>query len=340
MFPGEHWERREPGEVGLETRKLQEAARFAGGRGCVVRGGYLVYGWGDFKKAGDVASACKPAIGHFAFKAVELGLLASLDSLAAQYEPRLRELNPQLGCKDARITFRHFMTQTSCYGVSEEPGTAYCYNDYQMALFWDTLFLKVYGATYEDVDERVLKPLLTGPLGCEDSPTFLAFGRQDRPGRLKISPRDFARFGWLYLNQGNWRGQQLLKAEHAHLAVSSPLPLSIPRTKGQEAAMLAGQRSHGSKIIPDNHNDHCGSYSYLWWINGIGRNGDRFWPGASADAYTCLGHRNGQRGMAVLPSLDLVVAWNDTVLGTMADEPRPVGLLLQKFQQACLSGLA
>lgn len=203
--------------------------------------------------------------------------------------------------------------------------------------FWDTLFLKVYGATYEDVDEKVLRPLLTGPLGCEDSPTYLAFGIDDRPGRLKISPRDFARIGWLYLNEGNWAGKQLLSVEHARQAVTSPLPLSVPRTRGREAPMLAGQRTHGSKIIPDDHNDHCGSYSYLWWINGIGRDGRRYWPEAPADAYACLGHQHGQRGMAVLPGLDMVVAWNDTVLGSMPSEPQPVGLLLEKFKQACVS---
>lgn len=337
-FSWQGWERREPRELGLDPRKLEEAAAFAGGRGCVIRGGYLVHGWGDYAQAGDVASACKPRYSHFAFKAVELGLLPSLDALAADFEPRLRELNAQRGRKDARITFRHFMTQTSCYGVSESPGQAYGYNDFQMALFWDTLFLKVYGATYENVDAKVLRHLLTGPLGCEDHPTYMAFGQQDRPGRLKISPRDFARLGWLYLNQGHRAGQQLLSRQHAQLAVTSPLPPSLPRTQAREAPMLPGQRTLGSKIIPDDQDDHCGSYSYLWWVSGMGRDGQRYWPGAPADAYAGLGHANGQRGLAVLPGLDLVVSWNDTRLGQMPAEPRPVGLFLEKLQRACVTG--
>ena len=38
----------------------------------------------------------------------------------------------------------------------EKPGAAYAYNDWQMALFWDTLFLKVYGAAYANVTAEVV----------------------------------------------------------------------------------------------------------------------------------------------------------------------------------------
>ena len=130
--------------------------------------------------------------------------------MAVGYEPGLSTLNASLGYKDTNITFRHFANQTSCYGVQEGPGTAYDYNDWQMALFWDTLFLKVYGATYANVDATVLQPKLTSILQCQDNPTFMAFGTGDRPGRLAVSPRDFARFGLLYLNRGNWNGTQVI----------------------------------------------------------------------------------------------------------------------------------
>src|SRR6185503_8364396 len=126
--------------------------------------------------------------------------------------------------------WRHFVSQTSCYGVREEPGKAYDYNDCQTALFWDTLFLKVYGATPATVDAQVLKPRLTEPLQFEDDPTLLAFGPDDRLGRLAISPRDFARFGLLYLRRGEWKGRTLLSPAHVHAALTSPLLNNIPQT--------------------------------------------------------------------------------------------------------------
>jgi CubicO group peptidase (beta-lactamase class C family) len=199
--------------------------------------------------------------------------------------------------------------QISCYGLAEAPGTAFAYNDWQMALLFDTLLTKVYGATHETVDE-VLHTRLTDLIGCQDNPTFLAFGTGDRPGRLAISPRDFARFGLLYLRGGRWKDQQLLRPELVRMAVISSVPNSIPRAGNKAAEMIPGQRSIGSRRIPDNQTDHMGSYSWLWWINGVDREGRRHWPGAPPDAYGCFGH-GGVRVMVVLPSLDLIVSWND-----------------------------
>jgi hypothetical protein len=337
VFPGATWETGTPEQAGLVTAQLDEVKNFVGGRGCVVRGGYLVYTWGDVTKRGDVASAAKPWYAHFLFEAVEQKLLPGVDARAVEFEPRLSSLNPELNFKDRLITFRHFATQTSCYGVSETPGTAYNYNDYQMALFWDLLFLKIYGATYETVDEKVLHPRLTDLMQCEDTPTLLAFGVNDRAGRLAVSPRDFARFGLLYLREGNWNGKQLISRKHARMAVSEPLPLRLPRTKAKEAAMITGQRSIGSKNIPDNQNDHNGSYSWLWWVNGIKGDGTRLWPGAPERVFACLGHKNGKRGIAVLPEFELIISWNDSRLDSMPEEPHPVGEMLRRLTSAVRS---
>ena len=197
----------------------------------------------------------------------------------------------------------------------EKPGTAFAYNDWQMALFWDLLFLKVYGATYGTVDRRVFHPLLTDRLECEDSPTMMAFGTRDRPGRVAISVRDFARFGLLYLRQGNWRGKQLIGRQYARMAVTSPLPNSLPRAGNTAAEMIAGQRSLGSRQVPDNQTDHFGSYSYLWWVNGVDRNGTRMFPDAPVDLFGAFGH-GGRRAMWVIPSLDVVVSYNDARMHT------------------------
>ena len=260
VFPGKEWANRTPAEVGLKPQKLKEFSRFVGGRGCVVRHGYMVYGWGDASHRADVASACKPFYSHFLFKALEDGKIESLDEKAVRWEPRLAKINRQLGYKDREITWRHFANQTSCYQLVDKPGTAYAYNDWQMALFWDTLFLKVYGATYENVDKKVFHPLLTDELQCQDSPTMMAFGTGNRPARVGVSVRDFARFGLLYLRKGNWKGKQLISRRHATMAVSSPLPNSIPRAGNKAAEMIAGQRSIGSGSRPDNQTDHFGSF--------------------------------------------------------------------------------
>jgi len=308
VYPGTTWASRKPAEVGMDAEKLKAFAQYVGGRGCVVRHGYMVHTWGDQSRRADVASACKPWIAHFLFKAVEAGKLTSVEDLATVHEPRLRLLNEALGFKDRAIRWRHLACQTSCYGVREAPGKAYDYSDFQMAFFFDTLFLKVYGSTWKTVDKDVLHPKLTDLLQCQDNPTFMAFGTGDRPGRVGVSVRDFCRFGLLYLRKGNWKGTQLISAEHAATAVSSPVPNTVPRTTGRPAAMIPGQRSHGGGR---NQTDHLGSYSYTWWTNGVDRHGKRHWPNAPTDTYGAFGH-GGPRAMVVIPSLDLVVSWNDS----------------------------
>ena len=302
VFPGADWDKRRPEEVGLSGAKLQELAKLVGGRGCVVRHGYLVFTWGDASKSGDIASAVKPVISTLLLLAVQDGKLKGVDESVADVEPRLRELNHG---KDAAITWRHLASQTSGYGLAEAPGEAYSYNDFALALYYDTLTKGV----YKKEGTRALKEQLGDALGFQDRYTFEAFGAKDRPGRLAISVRDLARFGLLYLRGGRWKERQLLRPELVQLALTSPIPAKLPRTRGKEAAMLPGQRSLGGSknITPVGP----GYYSFNWWLNRTDAAGRRLFVDAAPDVFAALGH-GGQRALSVFPSLDLVVAWNDS----------------------------
>ena len=333
-FPDDEWQIRTPQEVNLDRTALGEVAKYLGGRGFIARHGYQVYAWGNEKKRGDIASAAKPFYSHFLFKALEEKRIPSLDQTVINWKPGLKELNAGFGYADRIITlrhmanriitWRHMANQTSCYGLTDMPGSAFAYNDWQMALFWDCLFKGVYQAEFGTVDADVFHPLLTDLIQCQDKPTMMAFGENNRPGRVAISPRDFARFGLLYQHEGVWRGKRLLNAVFAKQAVNSPLPADLPRAGNQAADMLPGQRSIGSERIPDNQCDHEGSYSLLWWINGVNAKGERRWPDAPHDVFSALGHRNGMRGMAVLPGLDIVISWNDSRIGDMPENPHPL----------------
>ncbi|MFH1744458.1 MAG: DUF4038 domain-containing protein [bacterium] len=332
VFPDSTWATKAPEEVGLSTAQLEALANYVGGRGCVVRHGYMIYGWGDQSERCDVASACKPVYAHFLLKSLEDGRIGGLDEKVSRWEPRLNEINAKLDYKDRNITWRHMANQISCYGVADHPGTAFDYNDWQMALFIDTLLLKVYGATWDNVDETVLHPQLTDILQCEDNPTFLAFGAQGSLGRFGVSVRDFARFGLLYLRKGHWKEIQLLSEDLATMAVTSPLPNSIPRTAGEEAELIPGQRTLGSRKIPDNQCDHLGSYSWLWWTNGVDRDGKRHWPDVPVDTFGAFGH-GGPRAVVVFPSLDLIVSWNDSNVRGREMENQALNLLVSSVNR-------
>jgi len=306
-FPGKEWTTCPPADVALEAGALDAFRGSVGGRGCVVRYGRMAYAWGDTAKRADIASAVKPLYTHFLFRAIQDGRIASLDDRVDTTELRLRALNPDLGGKDGEITWRHLASQTSCYGVQERPGEAFDYSDFNMALFFDTLFFPAFNVAPHELDREVLHARLTDRIECQDDPTFFAFQSPERSGRMAISVRDHARIGLLYLRQGRWGTRTILPLTDVQAATTSPLPASLPRTKGEPARMIPGQRSLGGG---SNQTDHFGSYSFAWWTNGVDRDGRRHWPDAPHDAYAALGH-GGRRALVVIPSLDLVAAWND-----------------------------
>jgi CubicO group peptidase (beta-lactamase class C family) len=308
VFPGDTWIVTSPEAVGLSRSSLDSLWGYTGGTGFVSRYGYQAYAWGDYTGRSDFASASKTFLSFFLFKAIEEGRLDNLDVKVNIFEPCLNTINAHLGYKDRNKTFRHMATQISNYGVTEAPGTAFNYNDWQTALLADTLLLKVYQSSYSMVDQQVLNPLLADILQMEDSPTL-----QPGPGRKQLSARDFVRFGLLFLHRGTWNGTRVLSSTHATMAVTDPLPNTLPQSTGIAADMCPGQRTWGSVDISGNQIDHGGSYSWLWWTNGINQSGQRLFPDAPPDTYGAFGH-GGKRAMVVLPSLDLVVSWNDTHL--------------------------
>jgi len=320
VFPGTNWASKTPAAVGLDSTKLDAFKAYVGGRGMVVRYGYKAYAWGDIAARLDFASATKPIHTHMMLTAVQSGRLGGLDDSVAQFEPRLNSINTALGYKDRGITWRHLANMTSGYGLTETPGAAFAYNDYAIALYVDTLMLKVYGASWPTADSQVMQPLLGSRIGWQDRPTY----NGKTAGRIAISIRDLARFGLLYLNQGQWKSAQLLNAELVSLATQSPLSNSVPRTSGIDAEMIADQRTLGGG---KDQSDHNGSYSYTWWTNGVLRDGSRYWPTLPLDAYAGNGNW-GRRVLLVVPSLQLIVVWNDASTADTIPELREAFQLL------------
>ena len=301
VFPVQEWETRTPESVGMSTTKLDALRDLAGGRGCVVRHGYMVYCWGDQGKSRDVASAFKPVLSTLLCFAIQEGMIKSPDQPVSDFEPRLKKLNKG---KDAAMTWRHLASQTAAYGWAEKPGTVWAYNDYALALYYDSLMDKV----FKQHGDVVLKKYLAEPLQFQDKYTFEAFGPKDRPGRLALSVRDFARFGLLIQRKGQWRGKQLLQKKYIDMMLNSIVPVDTPGVSGKEAEMIPSQRSIGGNknITPIGP----GYYSFNWWLNGTNKEGKRLYANAPADTFVASGH-GGPRACWIFPGLDLIVSWND-----------------------------
>lgn len=86
------------------------------------------------------------------------------------------------------------------------------------------------------------------PLGMESDAYWLidSSGMEMAFGGLNVTLRDYARFGRLYLKQGNWNGKQIIPAAWCKASVSPDAPHLMP-----------GKRPDASWIL---------GYGYQWWI--------------------------------------------------------------------------
>lgn len=117
---------------------------------------------------------------------------------------------------------------------------------------------------------------LFGPLGITDYQwEFQPNGNTDTGGHIHLYPRDMAKFGLLFLNNGNWYGEQLVS----------------------EAWVAESTRST-EEISPDNFTTL--GYGYLWWTKNWNVEG-------TPHSYFASG--NGGQFIFVFPSLNAVIVF-------------------------------
>lgn len=289
----------------VNQEALRELAELVGGAGFVAHQGQGLFRWGHDHRPRYVASLKKSLISVLMLQAVDQGLISEVDDLVVKFEPRLGKLNDGV---DAAITWRHLACMTSGYGLVEPPGVAFAYNDYAVALWYDVLMDKV----YREKGTQVLRRQLAEVLAFEDEVTFQAFGEGGFEPKLRISARDLARFGQLILDGGVRDGRVILSEESMATLLGSVVPVSVPLSSGKLAEMLPGQKTVGgtrnlSSIGP-------GRYTCHLWLNKRGPRNLLMMPDAPEDTILASG-KWGEAMLWMIPSLDLVVAWNDSEIG-------------------------
>lgn len=134
------------------------------------------------------------------------------------------------------------------------------------------------------------------------------FGHRNDLG-VVASPRDFARLGWLWLNRGHWRGEEIVAEKLFDANVRPQVPAGLPRvvTKGQKPDDYLSIGSYGGGTNQTAHGP--GVYGCNFWFNErtAGGSGERVWPALPPDAYQANGLWNRDT-LTVIPSLRLVIA--------------------------------
>ena len=297
------WEAASPSEVGMDVASLTAWSDWLQGSGYLVRRGRLVHSWGAPTAVTNIWSASKAIYGLLLLRAIDQQRLPNLDLAVVEMEPRLARINPDRGGKDQKITWRHLLHQVSGCGLEEPPGAAFAYNDYAMTLLWETLVYRVFRVA-PGQENLVLEEQLGKPLQFQKPATFGEVGSPNF-GLISISMPDLARIGQVSLQAWQWHGSPVVGEAALKALIQSPLPPALPRTSGKEAAMIPGARTFGAG---KNQDEHWGSYSHAWWVNGRNAAGERLWPDAPEDTHGPFGH-GGKFALVVLPARDMTVAW-------------------------------
>jgi len=113
IFPKESWEGSKPVDQGIDAIKMQEALNYLESKSrvngnkelIIIRNGYMIYSGENVDSTHNIWSCSKTFTSTVLGLLVDEGIL-SLDQKAANHEPLLMELYPE-------VTFRHFTTMTS-----------------------------------------------------------------------------------------------------------------------------------------------------------------------------------------------------------------------------------
>ena len=248
-FPGSSWTTGTPASVGLSSSKLAEAQRYAqryGGAGCVIRHGKLVHSWGPLSRLHNVQSATKSFGSALLGFAVDDGKV-DVAAPAQRYLPGIGAVpssNTSTGWLD-NIRVDHLATHLGGFPKSRlpsaltcQPGTKFLYSD--GGTNWlAALLTQVYGQDLRTLAQsRLFTPIGVPGSAAKWSPMDAQY--QMPPtcrfnGGMQANVDTMARFGYLYLNNGNWNGRQIISSAYVKLSTGAyypRLPVSYLRNYG------------------------------------------------------------------------------------------------------------
>ncbi len=270
--------------------------------GLVVRHGYIVAEWGDTEAIDPTYSVAKSVLSTVLGISLDRGLIKDIHDPVTKYIHDGGYDSEQ----NRRVTWQFHAQQTSewegnvwgknsdfvgkeAFGQGERkprplnaPGTYWEYNDVRINRFALSL-LRLWKKPMPDV----VRDEIFNPIGASTTWQYIPYpvavaevagkqlpsvsGGTRWGGGLRISARDEARFGYLFLRNGRWQNKQIVSESWVKQAT----------TRGS--------------VGPD--------YGYLWWLNTE----RKAWPDAPANSYAALGA--GSNTIYVDPTNDIVIVW-------------------------------
>ncbi|MEL6358045.1 MAG: serine hydrolase, partial [Bacteroidota bacterium] len=313
IWPGEKWQKiSNPQDIGWSTQKLNEAKNIADSIGSaavmIVHRGAVLDAWGEMDRKFMCHSMRKSLLS--AMIGVHVGngsidLSKTLSELAIDDAPNpLTDLEKTATIEQLLASRSGIYLQAAYEWPTRKPqrgkfnpGEHWFYPnnwDYNALL---TIYEKETGnKLFEDFNTRIARPI--GMEDYEISDGYYHFERHKstHPAYpFRMSTRDLARFGLLFLRRGTWREQQVISKNWVEKSTS---PISQTYAEGE-------------------------GYGLLWWVDQKNFKYDYF----SAEG-------TGGHGVIVVPALDLVIVHRTNTYVDQRISYRQRGKLIAKIMEA------
>ena len=283
-----------PQEAGFSSDKLEATRRFADSvRAAAVMAiyrGRVLVAWGDVARELEAHSVRKSLLSALYGTAVAEGKIdldRTLAELGIDDTPGLTDVEKGARIRDL-IAARSGVFLPAAYAADQQdrdrpargshpPGTHWFYSNWDFNVAGVIFEQLTSEQLYEAFARRIARPI--GMQDYEPSDGFLVLepGRSRHPAHtFRMSTRDLARFGQLYLQQGRWDGRQVVRRDWVREST----------------------RPH-SEIGPG------AGYGYMWWTYAAGSLPERY-PALRRHAlYQARG--TGGQAIFVIPGAELVV---------------------------------
>ena len=226
-----------------------------GANGLIIKNGYIVAEWGDTKRVDMTFSVTKSYLSTVAALAFDSNVIKDMDDPVGNYI-RDGKFDSE---HNSKITWRHLLDQSSDWSGTlwdkpdwadrpvgrdrskwvnrdlNEPGTVMKYNDVRVNLCAYCLLQVMREPLPVILREKIMDPIGASPSwrwhGYKNSWVLLdgqniqsVSGGGHWGGGLFVCSRDHARLGYMFLNNGNWNGKQLVSQKWIQMATTPSKP--------------------------------------------------------------------------------------------------------------------
>ncbi|MTI32333.1 serine hydrolase domain-containing protein [Xanthovirga aplysinae] len=264
----------------------------------VLYDGKVIYEYGDIKEVSYIASCRKSVLSILYGKHVEDGtidLQQDIGSLGIDEDDGLLPKEKEATINDI-ITSRSGVFHIPANGGydkknirrrgSVEPGEYFVYNNWDFNVAGHILEQHAGASVYEELENQLAKPLGFQDWNIKNQKRKVS-KRKSRYSayHMYLSTRDMAKIGQLMLNEGKWKGKQLIPKDWIQKTVSTVTPTAVVNER------------YGR----NDSSDIQFSYGYMWWLFDHFKGNPDF-----EGAYTASGF--GGQYITVIPKRKIVVA--------------------------------